>query len=821
MPAPLRNVTLEMSPKPFKVMDDAGIEAVSRELFRQWDALTRHADAISVLLWTADGSEILDYRGDRSEQIEWARYAAMANPHRGKTTSVRHDDPDNMALHSGIVLYTDDPPVLTYGTLATIVATLKRVGREATGKPIRVGATFDPGDEFAISTFKYLRHGEICLGDTRGKATFVCCYGVLHGDRERYAGYPDGIPEGTPFGAFFGRQCQHFLSDLGFDYIWFSNGFGFGSETWATTGVLFDGSAFDPRRAEEARAAVVGFWRHFRSECPRFRIEARGSNLSIGTDLASDAAPWSDIYRGNFNVLPPPNSPWAAIDGDFGLELTGYMARIAELPGDHTFPFRFYLHDPWWQNSPWTDRYESQPHDITLPMAVSRIDSRGRVETASHIQFLTVDNTWGEIPVAYPNAVIPHILRSREEAPDRPGPLVWVYPFDEYHELTFGAEPRLSEVFFGDWFVRGAINMGLPLNTVISTRNLVTAAEAQPDFLDGAVLVAPVPQADSTVEERLLGFASRGGQVLLYGPTDRAGHRLLDALRLGHSAPISGVLEIDIDLPADRLTAGSFQRHIEHRELMCGGGISETLRDDPAGLEARAVVRVRRGEEERVAGLVRPHGSGRLAWLRGTLSNTWRKGERLLTPDDPARTFRGELLARWMLAELGLEMLTRKRDASVRDPITTVHRNRNAYHFSGYCPNTTVEQRYRFPQGAPLLTGYETELVAGYSTYSFPRAWRCECRVFVRQEADGQLSCAEYCALERRGLKRRLLVKGLREATVRFYGEPGFPPTAFLKTPDADGTQPFNVRMPLEHGSDAAGPFVMLRSFSGDVMFGW
>jgi len=45
-------------------MDDAGIEATARELFRQWDALTRHADMISVLLWTADGSEILDYRGD-------------------------------------------------------------------------------------------------------------------------------------------------------------------------------------------------------------------------------------------------------------------------------------------------------------------------------------------------------------------------------------------------------------------------------------------------------------------------------------------------------------------------------------------------------------------------------------------------------------------------------------------------------------------------------------------------------------------------------------------------------------------------------------
>lgn len=456
MISPLRNVTLETSPKPFKIMDDAGIEATARELFRQWDALTRHADMISVLLWTADGSEILDYRGDMDAQIEWARYAAMSNPFRsGPNPSARNADPENMSLHHGIIVYMDDPPILTYGTLKKIIATLKRVGREMTGKPIRVGATFDPGDEFAISTFKYIRHNEICLSDTRGKATWVCCFANLHGDDQPYAGFPGGIPEGTPFGTFFSRQCQHFLSDMGHDYIWLSNGFGFGSETWATTGILFDGQTFDPRRAAEGRETILNFWRTFRQECPQFRIETRGSNLSISTDLASDASPWRDIYRGDFNMLPPPNSPWAAIDGDFGLELAGYLARISELPGDHTFPFRFYLHDPWWQNSPWTDRYESQPHDIYIPLAVCRLDALGRVETASHLQFLTVDNTWGEIPVKYPNEVTPHLLQAWDEAPDRPGPLVWVYPFDEYHDLTFGPHPRLGEVFLGDWFCAG------------------------------------------------------------------------------------------------------------------------------------------------------------------------------------------------------------------------------------------------------------------------------------------------------------------------------------------------------------------------------
>lgn len=822
MPTPLRNVTLEISPKPFKIMDDAGIEATARELFRQWDALTRHAEMISVLLWTADGSEILDYRGDMAEQIEWARYAAMSNPFRtGPNPSARNADPENMALHHGIIVYMDDPPILTFGTLKKIVTTLKRVGREMTGKPIRVGATFDPGDEFAISTFKYVRHSEICLSDTRGKATWVCCFATLHGDDQPYAGFPNGIPEGTPFGTFFGRQCQHFLSDLDFDYIWLSNGFGFGSETWATTGILFDGQTFDPRRAAEGQETILNFWRTFRQECPQFRIETRGSNLSISTDLASDAAPWRDIYRGNFNLLPPPNSPWAAIDGDFGLELAGYLARISELPGDRNFPFRFYLHDPWWQNSPWTDRYESQPHDIYLPLAVCRLDARGRVETASHIQFLTVDNTWGEIPVKYPNEVIPHLLQAWDEAPDRPGPLVWVYPFDEYHDLTFGPQPRLSEVFFGDWFMRGAINMGFPLNTVVSARNLLTALTSQPGCLDGSALVTPVPLAESAVEQALLDFAAAGRDVLLYGPTDHAGAKLLAALNLAHAEPLTGELELILGVPTDELTRGAFCSRVNHRELMSGGGIAETLADAADG-STHVTAQASQDGQTRVAGVIRPWGKGRLAWLRGTLSNTYRKGERLLTPDDPAVYFRGELLMRWTLAALGLELWTTKRDAATRDPVTTVHRNRNAYIFSGYCPNTTVTQRFRFPQGGPLLTGYETELVGGYSTYSFPRAWHRECRVFVQQQADSQLSCAEFCPLERKGQKRRLLVKGLADATVRFYGEPGFPPTAFLKTLDPEtGAQPFNVRLPVKHGADATGEYVYLSGFTGDVMFGW
>ena len=147
-----------------------------------------------------------------------------------------------------------------------------------------------------------------------------------------YAGFPKGIPANTPFGTFFGRQSQHFLKDLGYDYIWFSNGFGFGVEGWSSTGAIFSGKGFEQEKLQGTREKITNFWKLFRKECPVFRIETRGTNLSAGTDLARDGVDLKNIYNGGYNMLPPPNSPWAALDGDFGLELTGYMSRMADCP---------------------------------------------------------------------------------------------------------------------------------------------------------------------------------------------------------------------------------------------------------------------------------------------------------------------------------------------------------------------------------------------------------------------------------------------------------------------------------------------------------
>ena len=765
---PVRNVTLEMSLKPFRVMDENAIAAVCDEMFRQWWPLTRHAEQVSVLLWTADGSEILDYRGDLDTPLEWGRYIGIGN-----WTVAPGSGPPELSLHERPYLYTEDPPVITYGWLKRITAIIKKVGAEQTGRPVRVGATFDPGPEFAKSSFKFERHPEVCLGNTIGKGSFVCCYSVLHGDTVAYAGFPEGIPEGTPFGTFFGRQCQHFLADLGFDYIWFSNGFGFGLEAWGATGAVFDGEAFHTGEIAAVRDKILDFWTLFRRECSAFPIETRGTNLSTGMDLASDGVPLRSIYRGRFGMAPPPNSPWAALDGDFGLELVGYMSKIAEIPGDR-YPFRYYTHDPWWLNSPWLDRYGREPHDIYLPMSVARVTGTGETAPPTDILFLTIDNSYGEMPVEVPNEVIPHILRGRADSPDQPGPVVWVYPFDEYHDMTFGDAPRVDEVLFGDWFMRQAVNTGFPVNTVITTANLSGALAARPDVFRESVLVSIVPDAASGLESALLRVVEGGGNVLLYGPLAHAGDVLLAALNLRRDQPVDGELRLELRGDPDITHLIPVPTRTRHRALTCAGGVESVLADaGDAHTEVRAVVEGDAGR--RVIALSRKlpeWNGGVLAWVRGTNSNHYRPGGRLLATDPPNEWFACEQLMRHMLTAFGYTFAVDRREPADRAPMVCVARCRNGFFFSGYHADTTVTLRLRFPHGAPLLVGCETILDGGCATYTMPRAWHRECRVFVEQADGSKLSCLEMLP-GHYGVRRRTQIRNLQNATVRFFPETG------------------------------------------------
>jgi hypothetical protein len=123
-PKKFRVVSLEVSLKPFFDNTAETRRAVCRKMFRQWMPLCEHAEEVHVMLWTADGSEILDYRGDMNEEIEWARYLGGANRwHHAKEVQdsgladekdtqgigAHGDsmDPEGLGLHRRPYLYRD------------------------------------------------------------------------------------------------------------------------------------------------------------------------------------------------------------------------------------------------------------------------------------------------------------------------------------------------------------------------------------------------------------------------------------------------------------------------------------------------------------------------------------------------------------------------------------------------------------------------------------------------------------------------------------------------------------------------------------------
>lgn len=651
--AMFRSVTLEMSLKPFKKVDDKSIQKVCSRVFEQWRPLIKNREVISIMMWTSDGSEILDYTGDMDKEFEWCYYLGTAN------LPLVGDMPAETSLHQRKQLYMENPSVMTYRTLQKIITALKAEGKKQfPHATIRVGETFDIGPEFAFSDFKYHRHREACNGYGCDKFGFVDATALLNGDDYPYAAFPDGLPDKTPMGTLLGAQANIFLKDMGFDYIWLSNGMGFCYEPWSPHGKIYDGQQFYPEKLADTREKVFLFWKLFRDACPEFPIETRGTNYSVGMDYASDGVPLYDIYNSGFNITPPPNSPWAAINDDVGIEVLGQLTRNCNLPGKE-YMFRYYIHDIWWMNSPWYDRYEGNPYDIYIPMALSRVDEEGKVQSPSILNILSIDNSMGDMPDACVNEPLPHILKAEKDIPDEPGPFVLVYPMKEY--TTADDVGMLREMYFGDKFLKDAINQGFPLATAVSTDHFV---KHSPDIYRKAILVVPAAFENDAVKERLKEYAEAGGRVIVYGSRKALEH-------VGYPCR-----KVDMEGPVSQLT-----------EAMAGYGYHIRF-----------------------------------------------------------------------LKEEGSPL-----------PSMTLHRSDNALFFNVYNRDTTVEARFKFPLGAPVLNGFDTKLVDGYSTYRFPRSTHSECRVFVKQES-GIVRAREMAPVNRK-YRRKIRVSGLENATVCLFAE--------------------------------------------------
>lgn len=764
----LENVTLEMSLKPFWNPERENCKRICMEMFRQWEPLCRHSGRVSVMLWIGDGSEILDYRGVPGDKFDWARYIGCTN--RKPSEERLRLDPECRQVHTSGRVYRESVPEFDYHFLKDLVSIIKNAGKEYLKKDILVGATFDPGPEFAKSSFKYERHPEVCTASFGGaRRDVVSCSAVLKKDSCNYAGFPAGIPDATPFGSFLGRQSKCFLSDLDFNFIWFSNGFGFGSFPWGHIGLLFDGKEYFPGKATVAGKEMTEFWKLFKKECPDYPVYVRGTNMTAGIDMASDGVPLKQLYEGKFMEMPPVNSPWAALNMDFGLELAGWMSHIAELPGK-SFCFRFYIHDPWWINSPWLDRYEREPADIYLPMSVSRIGKDGRVQTASAINFLTVDDSWGNMPEQVPSEVIPHVMEAFRHAADEAGPLVWIYPFDEYHEWISPEKNRIGEVMAGDLIVRDALNRGLPLNTVCSVANFNENKKHDDAFLSNRVLISPAPEAESGWEKHLLRHLEMGGHVLIYGPLRHASARIREALGINIGKPLAGKMLMEVNDNLKSLVENfAPQWNFEHDPVLSAGGIEEK------GGKNILASACGDGEKRTYAAEVL-FGKGRLAWLRGSPSmfcahNPPEKIAEHRTLPLETEQFYPERLFPALLDLFGWRFEFHRGGERQREPVMTLHRSQNAFYFSGTNHNTYVEVELGTPLGAPLMIGAEQRLANGSSFHRFPRTWNYECRIFARQKNENIVSCRENCVCIH-GTKRNLRLNGLDDSELIIFSDP-------------------------------------------------
>lgn len=233
--------------------------------------------------------------------------------------------------------------------------------------------------------------------------------------------------------------------------------------------------------------------------------------------------------------LRPVNSPMAAIDFNTGLAIASWMSHIAELPG-RDYAFRYYIHDPWFLNSPWLDRYGRNPWDLYPVMTVSRMNGAGEVEPPSRLALLTCDDSYGGMPEQVPDEVIPHVIEAFSSTPDRSGPLLWVYPFAEYSRMR-----DLPRTFNEDMFIAAAIQDGLPLNTVISTGNFRRVAAKHPEKLTGTIPVVPVTALlEEDIAELLFSFAGRGNFILVYGSGAGIPERLAERIGFRRAAPQRG-----------------------------------------------------------------------------------------------------------------------------------------------------------------------------------------------------------------------------------------------------------------------------------------
>ncbi|MEX2545413.1 MAG: hypothetical protein WD316_09845 [Phycisphaeraceae bacterium] len=786
---PIENLTLEFSLKPFAGRDPDRFTRVSERIWSLWQPAIANARQLSVQLWIGTGDEIFVFAGDPNQAFPWAESIGFCN-------YAHADAYDQANVHYRVNKaqpFRDDPGRFTYGDLKQLIAALRATARDRLGRELRVGATVDPGPEFADSPFRYEHHREI-LQPTDNPLyrpmRFISHQTRLRGDDQVYAGFPDGIPDDISLGQFLGRQFKALREYAGFDYLWLSNGFGYSENPWVWYGHLFDGHRVNVERVTDEQNTTITFWEDFRAADPEAELEVRGTNFSIGMDLATDGCSHRRLNEIGGLMKPPCNPPWGS--RALGLEMGSYLSRLAKTP-TRRLPFRFYLNDPWFVARPWYDYYGREPFDMYVPLSAARLGEGGAVETPTDFNMFSIDSFLGELDAEQAQAVLPHVIEAWRGRADAAGPVVWVYPFDEYHDLLDAASPELAGVFAHDWFMCRAIDEGLPVNTVCSSDRFVELARG--GQLPDAVYIAPAPLGDWAYGQALLEHVQAGGRAIVYGSLAAAPPALREALGVALDEPLEGEFNVaqqrleldeianpDADVSADDPTyaaigmAGSTaqaagpaaDRPVIHRAGVSGGGIREVVAD-----AANTRTTLQLDGASRAYTVCRSVGRGTLAWHRGTVS--FEPHIDRLEPgwDAPAAAQQPAQWMRSLLGELGVTIRQHKPYLSSKSTYAFIKRVGGAWVLTGHQPDTSVEISVATPDGAPAFEEYETRIVNGAARVAMGKTFHRPARVFVRMGGDGDGVVSVKLLPVNVGRAAHFSVSGLRDADVTLYPEPG------------------------------------------------
>jgi hypothetical protein len=311
-----------------------------------------------------------------------------------------------------------------------------------------------------------------------------------------------------------------------------------------------------------------------------------------------------------------------------------------------------------------------------------------------------------------------------------------------------------------------------------------------------------------------------GGQVFLYGPMPSAS--VFSApLGLIEAPPLEGDFEIEARHVPPGERTDDVGRTLRHTAILSAGGFSEApAASAPPGVEHLALAR--RGDEVRVASAR----YDRLVWVRGSLTTAEYdpddpeplKGP-ILHPPDPATFLPPGRLARWALDTLGWRAAVADSASVPRAPCLTIHRHRNAFHYSGYHPDENARVLLRHPLGAPLLTWRRQRVISGASEVTGSRAWSNECRVFLASGADG-IYRVRFLPPVGYGIYRRLLIGECRNAVLKLMVDPGSDrPIRILRHPVFPYLTGDFVEPRVE--STPWGPVITVERVEGTLLFEW